>query len=118
MSPFLHSFNANASWLCLSLALACVQLACSKPKPAPEAGEEPVAIVNGTTITRADVDMAAKRSLGELAIGSVQRAAYPHLVDAAVQSRAISMAAEHELSDSDKKSLERELAAYREQLLV
>jgi hypothetical protein len=77
-----------------------------------------VAKVNDTIITQADVDMAAKRSLGDLAIGSIERAAYPRLVQAAVRSRAISTAAEKELTAEDKQALERELSAYREQLLV
>jgi hypothetical protein len=118
MFRFHHFHRASLAGLSFSLALACAQLSCSKATRTTEPFDEPVAIVNGTTITLAEIDMVAKRSLGELAIGSVQRAAYPRLVDAAVRSRAISMAAEHELSEVDKKSLERELAAYREQLLV
>lgn len=100
------------------LALACALTACNKAKPGTEPGDQPVAKVNGTVITRSDVDLAAKRSLGELAIGSIQRAAYPRLIEAAVRSRAIAMASEKELSAAEKQSLERELAAYREQLLV
>jgi hypothetical protein len=100
------------------LAVLCLSLACHNDKPRPLPADEPVARVNGTTITRSDIEFSAKRSLGEIANASVERAAFPRLVDAAVRSRAISMAAERELNDADKKALEREVTAYREQLLV
>jgi hypothetical protein len=118
MIRFLLSPSAHSSRLKFSLALSCALVACQHEKQGTAPGDRPVAKVNGTTITQADVDMAAKRSLGDLAIGSIERIAYPRLIQAAVRSRAISTAAEKEQSAADKQALERELSAYREQLLV
>ena len=118
MIRFLLSPSAHTLGLSLSLALSCALVACNHEKQGTAPGDRPVAKVNGSTITQSDVDMAAKRSLGDLAIGSIERVARPRLIQAAVRSRAIATVAEKELSSTDKQALERELAAYREQLLV
>lgn len=93
--------------------------ACTKRQPVVPAKElAVVARVNGTPITEFEVEQVAKRSLGALAVESVQRAARDRLLESAIQSRAIALAAERELTADERFSLDKEAAIYREQLLV
>lgn len=109
-------WHATAITLILGLAPS---FACSDKKPAVPPKERVVwAKVNDTPITQFDVEQAAKRTLGALAVETVQRAAAAKLLDSAIQSRALAMAAERELSQDERFTLEKEVAVYREQLLV
>jgi hypothetical protein len=105
--------------IALMLLSALAFTACSKSKPGVPAKElVVVARVNGTPITEFEVEQAAKRSLGALAVESVQRAARDKLLESAIQSRAIALAADRELTADERFSLDKEAAIYREQLLV
>jgi hypothetical protein len=96
-----------------------VLAACAKhdAKPALPNDDVIVAKVNGTKITRYDVDRITHHSLGELAFAASAEN-FPKLREAAVRSRAIALAAEAELSALQKLALAKEVEAYREQLLV
>ena len=105
----------------LSLAgLIGATFACNREKaPAGLPGDgDVVARVNGKEITRYDVELQGKHSLGQLSVGSIERVAYPKLVEATIQSKAIALAAEKELTATERLALEKEVAAHREQLLV
>ncbi len=105
--------------LCVGFSAFAALMACSRAKPTGLPKDDVVvARVNGTTITAYDLDQAAQRSLGSLAVESVQRAAHAKLLESAIQSRALALAAEKELSPLDRQVLDKEVATYREQLLV
>jgi hypothetical protein len=105
-----------------SVGLAAVLLLCAGScggRSSVSAGDgEVVARVNETPITRREIERLGQRSLGELALPSVERRAFTRLVDAAVQSRALALASERELGPEEKRELDEEVAAYREQLLI
>lgn len=114
-SPSSHRF----ALLVLALGLVCSASGCSDKKPVVPAKEQAVlARVNDTPISEYDVEQAAKRTLGALSVQSVQRAAHDKLLESAIQSRAIAMAAERELNEDQRFALDKEVAIYREQLLV
>jgi hypothetical protein len=99
--------------------LTCALAACSRSeKPKLPGDDEIVARVGGKPITRYDVEAQGRRSLGQFSVGSIQRTAYPKLVEAAIQGKAIALAAERELTPTEKLALERDVQAYRDQLLV
>lgn len=110
------SYSSSSIVLIVGIGLA---LACSDKKPTVPPKEQVVwAKVNDTPVTQFDVEQAAKRTLGALAVETVQRAAAAKLLDSAIQSRALAMAAERELNQDERFTLEKEVAVYREQLLV
>jgi hypothetical protein len=104
----------------LSLGLILATSACRREKASSglPGDDEIVARVNGKDITRYDVELQGKHSLGQLSVGSIERVAYPKLVEATIQTRAIALAAEKELTPTERQALEKEVAAHREQLLV
>jgi hypothetical protein len=77
-----------------------------------------VAVVNGTSITKYDVDRSATEAFGPELGQSLSAETEAKLLQSLVQSRAISQVREKELSALERAELEKRVAAYREQLLV
>jgi hypothetical protein len=101
------------------LLAACLLLACRRDKPRGLNGDdEVVARVNGSVISRYDVEAQGKQSLGKLSVGSIERVAYPKLVEAAIQRKAIALAADRELEQLARLELDKQVASYRDELLV
>jgi hypothetical protein len=101
------------------LLLACALAGCERKKTSPLPNEDQiVARVNGKNVTRYDVELLSRNSLGQFNVGSIERAAYPKLVQAAIQTKAMALAAEAELAASERAALDKEVQAYRDQLLV
>jgi hypothetical protein len=101
------------------LLAACLLLACRRDKARGLNGdEEVVARVNGSVISRYDVEAQGKQSLGKFSVGSIERVAYPKLVEATIQRKAIALAAERDLEPLARLELDKQVGAYRDELLV
>lgn len=85
--------------------------ACDRP---PEL--EPLAHVGGEPITRLDLDLAERRTLG----GAVAQdsAVRRRILESLVMNRALAIQAEPQLSAHDRRVMDAELAAHRDQLLA
>jgi PPIC-type PPIASE domain len=114
-----HARPANAHVIALLLLSSSAVAACAKAEQKSGLPKDDIVVakVNGSIVTRYEVDQIANHSLGNLVVAAGQDS-YVKVRDAAVRSRAIALAAEAELSAVDKQSLAKEVAAYREQLLV
>ncbi|HMI94815.1 MAG TPA: hypothetical protein VK509_25750, partial [Polyangiales bacterium] len=77
-----------------------------------------VAVVNGTSITKYDVDRSATDAFGPELGQNLSAETEANLLQSLVQSRAIAQVSEKELSALQRAELEKRVAAYREQLLV
>ncbi len=98
---------------CVGLCWGCGE----KKKHLP--GEEVVlAEVNEQAITAWDLRRALNQSLGKFAVPSVQKGATKSALESLIQSRAIAHLAWEKLSEGERLVLEKEVAAYRESLLV
>jgi hypothetical protein len=115
----LHARRAQAQAIALLLLSGGSVAACAKAAPKSSLPKDDIVVakVNGSVITRYEVDQIANHSLGNLVVAAGQET-YVKVREAAVRSRAIALAAEAELSDADKQALAKEVATYREQLLV
>lgn len=114
-----HARRAQAHAIALLLLSSGSLAACAKSAPKASLPKDDIVVakVNGSVVTRYEVDQIANHSLGNLVVAAGQET-YVKVREAAVRSRAIALAAEAELSDVDKQALAKEVAAYREQLLV
>jgi hypothetical protein len=74
--------------------------------------------VNGSPITRYELELAINSSLGEETAGRLKAAGRRKVLESLVASRAIAQAREAELTPEDLAALEKMVEAYREQLLV
>lgn len=114
-----HAFASRFVIPPLMLVAGSAMLGCEER--APHLGlphdDKVVAKVNGSAVTRYEVEHLGARGLGELT-AAVSSESYPRIREAAIKSRAIALAAEAELSSVEKLALAKEVAAYREQLLV
>ncbi|HUS25296.1 MAG TPA: peptidylprolyl isomerase [Candidatus Binatia bacterium] len=93
------------------LALACALGACSRD---PEM--QPVAKVNGEDITRFELDLAERRTLG--GVPAQDPAVRRKILESMAMSRAIAQAAEPELDKHERRIVEAELKSYRDQFLT
>lgn len=84
----------------------------------PGVNQDVLAIVNGSQITEPDVMTAARRIFGMDAVDKLDADAKSKVLKTLVASRAISQVAEKELSQDELARIDREAAAYREELLV
>lgn len=105
-----------------TLVLPClvgVLCACNDEEPVQLPGDETVvAKVEEQPITDYDVARALDKSLGKFAVPSVERRAREKVVESLVQSRAMTILAERSLEPVQLMAVEREVASYRESLLV
>jgi hypothetical protein len=116
--PVSSIFAAKLQLFAAAAAL-CLLIGCERKKTLGLPKDDVVlAKVGGKPITQYDIDVLARRTLGDFGGDTVRQSARGKLLEGMIQSRAIAMAAEKELSPLEKLALERELASYREQLLV
>jgi hypothetical protein len=103
----------------LLLAVSGTVEACAKREKAIKLPKDDIVVakVNDTPITRYDVEKVANHGLGNLA-AAMSAEAYQRVREATIRSRAISLAMTDELNQTEKLALEKEVAAFREQLLV
>jgi EpsD family peptidyl-prolyl cis-trans isomerase len=106
--------------LCVAAILACAGCGRDQSDQAVAlAGEQQVlAKVNGSSITRYDVDAAAQRTLGEELALSLDATGRRKVLESLVQSRAVAQLAERELAAEERAALDKRVSAYREELLV
>jgi hypothetical protein len=110
--------------LIFPVALLCFFNFCacgSSPEKQPVrlSGEDNVlATVNGSDISAYDLQQAVRTSLGAAAQGMLDGQGRQSVLESMVAARAISQVQEKELSAADSAALAKQVAAYREQLLV
>jgi hypothetical protein len=119
MQRHTHTVVTRAG-LCLGL-LGFGVSACNHKAPAAAklAGDDAVlAEVEGTQITKYDVELAIKSMFGESGAGQLDEASKKRVLESLVQSRAMASKRAQELSAQETAELERKVAVYREELLV
>lgn len=100
-------------------AAVCALAGCQRDKQLVLPKDDVVlAKVSGKPISQYDVDQLAARTLGTLGGEAVRASAQGKLLEGLIQSRAIAAASEKELTPLEKLAVEREVAGFREQLLV
>jgi len=105
--------------LILGLGMATCTLACDREKARGLPGEEVVlAKVDGQTITQFDLDVALDKSLGQFATENVERGARGEVLESLIESKAMAFLADKDLSEDDRKVLDKQVASYRESLLL
>ncbi len=88
------------------------------PVKAVEQAGKTLVLVGGIPITQTDLDLAIKKLIGEEAAARMDKEATRKVLDSMVMSRAISQLRVAEMSEKENLLLDREVSAYREQLLV
>lgn len=102
-----------------ALALAAALIGgCEKSAPVLPGDDVVLAKVNDAPITRFDLEQTLDKTLGKFATSRVERRARSKVLDSMIQSRALAALAEAELEPQQKLLIEKEVAAYRESLLV
>lgn len=99
----------------LALLASCGE---DEPEVRLSGDERVLATVAGTEITAWDLEQGIARTLSADAASQLDARARRAILESLVSSRAIALAREGELTPEQKESLEREVAVYREQLLV
>ncbi|MBU0681414.1 MAG: peptidyl-prolyl cis-trans isomerase [Proteobacteria bacterium] len=77
-----------------------------------------VAVVNGAEISQFDLDLAIRKLVGAEAATMMDEAATKKVLESMVMSRAISQLREKEMNALEKAEIAKEVAVFREQLLV
>jgi EpsD family peptidyl-prolyl cis-trans isomerase len=77
-----------------------------------------LATVNGSAISAYDLEQAIRTSLGPAAAGMLDAKGRKSVLDSLVAARAIAQAQEKTLTARERSALDKQTAAYREQLLV
>ena len=80
--------------------------------------EKILATVNGSAISAYDLDQAVRTSLGPAAAGMLDDKGRKSVLESLVAARAIAQAQEKVLGARERAGLDKQVAAYREQLLV
>ncbi|EKD34190.1 MAG: hypothetical protein ACD_75C02431G0003 [uncultured bacterium] len=82
-------------------------------------GEDVVlAVVNGSKISRSDLDLAIRKLAGEEAAGGLDEKTAKKVLESMVMSRAISQLRQKEMSEQDHAEIAGEVAVFQEQLMV
>lgn len=84
--------------------------------PAPSANV--LAVVNGVAIHSDEVERTAQRSLGETQVALLDQAGRKKVLESIVLSRVMAQESSKELTAEEKRNLDNDVAAYKEQLLV
>ncbi|TBV01910.1 hypothetical protein [Phytopseudomonas dryadis] len=103
------------------LLAASLLVGCDNDRPSAQVEVEPsatLATVDGGSVTRAQLELAIERTLGESAPLFASEEVERKILDSLVASRAMALLAERELSASEKVQLELKVQAYREEMLV
>jgi len=77
-----------------------------------------LAEVNGSTITRYDLERTVAETLDEFAVGRLEPEARRQALESLVSTRAIAQARERELSPEQRAEVDRKVSRYRDQILV
>jgi len=77
-----------------------------------------LAVVNGSEITRYDVEYTVRSAFGETALEKLDQNTLKKVLESIVAGRAISQSIEKELMPQDLKALDKKLNAYREEILI
>ncbi len=77
-----------------------------------------LASVNGSPITKYELEKTIQKSLGKYFTGKLDKEGRKKVLESLVMSRAIALAQEKDLSDRDQAVLDKKLKAHREELLV
>jgi PIN domain nuclease of toxin-antitoxin system len=107
-------------WGVVTVGVILAAAGCKRDSDPPKlAGDDQVlATVNGHSITHYDLMHAARTMLGPAAQAELDQSTRKNLLDGLVQSRAIADKRESELSVEELAALDKQVAAYRERLLV
>lgn len=97
---------------------AALASGCKKSAPVLPGDDVVLAKVNGAPITRFDLEQTLDKTLGKFATARAERRARVKVLDSMIQSRALAALAEAELDPQQKLLVEKEVAAYRESVLV
>jgi len=82
-------------------------------------GEDTIlAVVNGSAISRYDLDLAVRKLAGEEAAAMLDAKATKKVLESLVLSRAISQEQQQEMNGQEHAEIDREVAVFKEQLLV
>jgi len=112
--------NAGVAVVCLLCIGACDDA--SKPAakiPSNASAAAPVlAVVNGVAIHADQVERTAQRTLGDTQLALLDQAGRKKVLESIVLSQVMAQASIKELTDEEKRNLENDVAAYKEQLLV
>lgn len=100
------------------LSVATPLVSCTRAEVKLAGDEQVLARVNDTQITKYDLELSARSMFSRDGADQLDDAARHKLLESLVQARAISLKREAELSPHDKAELAKQVAAYREELLV
>lgn len=104
--------------IALAAALAC-GASCSKTKKVELPGDRDVLVkVNGTPISRYDLDLALRDSLSQRTLANLDEDGKKAMLQSLTQSRAIAQAEDKLMSAEQRAEIDKKVAAYREELLV
>lgn len=117
--------NSGSVWHILLVAIfALVLTACGAPRDSGTEGvrlpgeDRVLARVNGSAITQYDLDASIKRTLGAAGAKMLDEAGQRVMLESLVAARAIARKQAQTISPEQSRSIEKQTAAYREQLLV
>lgn len=104
--------------LLLGLGLAAV--GCRRNADVPELPGDKVVLaqVNSSVITKYDLELAGRTLLSRATLSELDDAGRHKLLESMVQARAIAQKREAELTTTERAELDKQVAAYREELLV
>jgi hypothetical protein len=101
-----------------AILCACGSKEPAKPKVSLTGDDEVLAEVNGTPISKYDVELSIRSNFGATTAAKLGADGREKVLKSLVQSRAIAQAQEKELTDKDRAVLAKKVAAYREEQLV
>lgn len=107
-----------ASLACLLLLAGCEGDSQKALIESPQVPSATLATVDGTVITREQLELAVERTLGNAAPMFANEEVERKILESLVSSRAMALLAEGELSPSERAQLDLRAQAYREELLV
>lgn len=110
--------SVSISKATLIVGLGVTALGCHRDKPNLPGDTVVLAQVNSSQITQYDVDLAARSLLGKASGDALDAQAKRKLLESMVQARAIAQKREAELNSNQRAQLDKQVAAYREELLV
>ncbi|WP_299941175.1 peptidylprolyl isomerase [uncultured Microbulbifer sp.] len=108
-----------ASALSLSLLSGCGdEVEKTKVEKAIVASPDVLVNVEGNPISALDLDLAVERTTGSAGIFQIDEKARGKILESLVMSKALGLTKENELSEQELASLNRQVAAYRDELLA
>jgi len=102
----------------LAVVLSSGAFGCEDSKQALPGDDVVLARVEEQPVTRFDLERGVDKSLGKFAVESVERNARGQVLESLLQSKAMAILGERELTGAQRKLIEKEVSAFRENLLV